>query len=179
MLQPGTVNVHFRFGVQLEIINIPQEHLIKNDSLYYISGYDNVAYENVYLLNNSHWVMASNYFKKWRLELWGNYEGKFQKLYRHDFNLAGKDVLFDLKPNNQYEADIWVEYLKFFEKKMNCNVSILSSPVYTQSQLPVVDNVTDNFYAGYLVDWSNNRMVNPYGNKFNAFDLINKRLLNI
>lgn len=179
MLQSGTVNVHFRFGVQIEIIDIPQEHLVQNDSLYYISGYDDVAYENVYLLNNSYWNMGSNYFKKWRLELWGNHEGKFQKLYRHDFNLENKHVLFELQPNNQYEADVWVEYLKFFEKEEKCNVEILSPTTYKQSAFPVVDIATNAFYAAYKIGWDNNRMINPFGNHFNAFDLINKRLLNI
>lgn len=180
MLQSGTINVNFRFGVTIEVINIPHHHLVRENELYYISGYDDVAYENVYMKNNSFWTMDVNYFKEWRLELWGMYENKFQKLYRHDFNLDNKDVLFHLKPNNHYDFDVWVEYLKYFQKIKNCNITLTQNKYSSnQSIFPITNSVTNNFYAGYLVSWDDNRMVNPYGVHFNAFDLINKRLLNI
>jgi hypothetical protein len=180
MLQSGTIRVNFRFGVTIALINISQEHLIRDNELYYINGFDGVAYENIYLPNNRYWTMENNYYKEWELQLWGNYQDKFQKIFQHNFSLTNQKVLFDLQPRNQHEFEVWVEYLKYFEKEKKCSISLISNQFSTlQSFFPLTDKLDNTYYAGYLVNWSDNRMINPYGNNFNAFDLINNKLLRI
>lgn len=175
------VDVHFRFGAHMGLNNIPKENLIRNNELYFISGFDGRAYDNIYLKNGTYWTLLVNYFANWELELWGKWDGEFQRIYHHKFDLINQNVVFDLQPNNKNEFDIWVEYIKYFGKVKQCNLFLTEGEYSnTQNDIEVVPHGNDSkFYAGYIINWSDSRLQNPLGNNFNPFDLINNKLLRI
>jgi len=181
ILNKNQVNINFNFGISIEISNIPEEYLVGDNQLYLITGFDGVAYDNIYINNNSFFVIPVNYYKEWRIELWGNYQKKFQRLYKYNFNLLGKKTFFHLQPQSKIEFDIWAEYLKYFEKRTKSKVYLIEDEYSTQqNHFDLVLSAEEQpFYASYYLGWVENKMVNPFGINFNSYDLINNKLFRI
>lgn len=98
------------------------------------------------------------------------------EVWEHKFSIQGKNVIVDLRPQNQNEFEIWVEYLKWFQNKTSCNL-FLTHEGYHQNLFP--SPIGNEVYASYVVYWNEDMWANPLGVNVNPYDLINNALFRI
>lgn len=98
------------------------------------------------------------------------------EVWEHKFSIQGKNVIVDLRPQNQNEFEIWVEYLKWFQNKTSCNL-FLTHENYNQNSFP--NPTREEVYASYVIYWNPDQWANPLGVNVNPYDLINNALFRI
>lgn len=178
LILPDSLSVNYNFGPTVTLYEgFNTDYMFPNGTYSVILKHGNLIFDQYYL-KPGHWFKHfTGYYLPIDIELYGLRGKEMVLLHTHKFDLTGKNVLFELYPEDETESKIWLNYLTIFQSKTKCNVfvkSILDTPHGFNSFTP-----EDLFYASYKVNRDENIHVNPYGIDSNSFDHINNKLLRV
>lgn len=178
LISPDSLTIDYNFGPTINLYNGFISNYTFPDGTYSVILKNNDLIFDQYYLKPGYWFKNfAEYYLPIDVEIYGLENKKIILLYTHKFNLVGKNVLFELYPENEIESKIWLNYLTIFELKTKCNIFIkntLNTPHGFNSYIP-----EDLFYASYKVNRDENIFINPFGIECNSFDLINNKLLRV
>jgi len=174
----NTIDTTYNFGPIITLYEgFPIEYVFPDGTYNVVLKQGDLVFDQYYL-KPKHWFKNfAEYYIPLDIELYGLDNQEIVLLYTHKFDLTGKNVLFDLYPENEIESKIWLDYLTIFESKTKCKVFIKNT-LDTLHQFSFY-NEKDLFYASYKINRDKSIYMNPFGIDVNSFDLINNKLLRV
>lgn len=173
------ITINFNFGITVNFLEgLPEDYLFDNRKYTVVFKTGDDIYDSYYLpLGHFFRHYHRYYLPKLECDIIGLKNKEFIKLYNHKFDIKGQNVLFDLHPQNDNEAKVWLNYLEMFEYATGCKV-------YVNNLLGFTNNFPQHdheilYYASYKVSWEKDIWQNPFGTDCTPFDLINNQLLRL
>ena len=172
------ISFNYNFGINIFISeDFPERYLSPLGKLNVVVSENGNILETADVGPGQHLRFPFACYQEADIQIFSYLNNKLTQIWKEEFCLAYENVIIDLQPRNQHEFEVWMEYVKWFQQKTECDL-YLTHEGYTQDIFPSPEGV-EGIYASYVIYWNEDMWANPLGVNVTPYDLINNALLKV